>query len=726
MIDMYPLTTLTMSTCVVFMTYYTARFAIVAFMYGGLKYKIISMLSDHVYMDTFRVSTLLRLDSPESRVLRDRLVGYEYLCDRLSGGSTTHNRVCADSMTDCRFRKAKILTPVLRELEIPIPNYIEKVDSCDVVLKDGSKKLHISGNAVHYFNQAYYEDFNARVFRAISKSTNQYSFTSLTPEICDHTQRILSMTRMDQVRYALSGSEAVDIAMRDVRVSTGKRFIVRFKNAYHGHSSGPRNDAPNQIFLDECCDESLKFIEAYHYQIAGVIVNPMQHFTGPNRLSPPGEKLTTGKRCVDTMTRAAYTRWLHDLNRTCQYCTEYLTPIAFMMDDIYFAFRTKELFSYEYFSTPDQEIRPDVIVLGKGIAGGFPLSVVCGKNRFMNHYDKKFVLKVNTSVGTFSAWENGIVASNMFLKSVEEKTMPDEFDRINRKFEDFRDTLNGRLVEAVVPIRIRSFANVFTVDYLNDSLYNSMFPQFMMAEDDGVYFSNQTTGKFNLTDEWDDVALDRLCANIVAAATKWRDHGFAEPKRTRLWWAPLARQILANFVVIQYNQIMLDKHIDISVSHNHPFNRFGHFWSSIGMICICYPEMWRGNHVYAAMWFLATHGLRQAGHFFYERQDIHAEKRKFGHKDATKKVAAVFVFISIAMYVYRDQIGITRYADSNTIAAYMCLLTVIPHFCEIWHKFGLRRGVHWAIKIVTDPFTDILDFYSYAFIEPKWFIDWRK
>ena len=135
--------------------------------------------------------------------------------------------------------------------------------------------------------------------------------------------------------------------------------------------------------------------------------------------------------------------------------------------------------------------------------------------------------------------------------------------------------------------------------------------------------------------------------------------------------------------------------------------------------------MLRGNSLYAAVWFLANHILRQVGHFFYERQDIHAEKRKFGHKDATKKASAGLVFVSITLYAYRDHIGMSCFADSNTLAEFICLLTVIPHFCEIYHKFGLRRGVHWAIKIVTDPFTDIIDFYSYAFIHPKWMVDWK-
>lgn len=109
------------------------------------------------------------------------------------------------------------------------------------------------------------------------------------------------------------------------------------------------------------------------------------------------------------------------------------------MDDIYFGFRTKDLFSFRFFAVEDPELlgrkielEPDLVILGKGVAGGFPLSVVCGKSAYMNRYDRSFILKVNKSVGTFSAWEGGIIASNIFLDKVNENL--GEFDRVNQKF----------------------------------------------------------------------------------------------------------------------------------------------------------------------------------------------------------------------------------------------------------------------------------------------------
>jgi hypothetical protein len=61
--------------------------------------------------------------------------------------------------------------------------------------------------------------------------------------------------------------------------------------------------------------------------------------------------------------------------------------------------------------------------------------------------------------------------------------------------------------------------------------------------------------------------------------------------------------------------------------------------------------------------------------------------------------------------------------NQDQLAVLFCLLTIIPHFSEICHKFGWLRGWQWLIKIVTDPFTDLIDFYPYIVISPKLFLD---
>ena len=183
-----------------------------------------------------------------------------------------------------------------------------------------------------------------------------------------------------QVRYSLSGSEAIDAALTDIKASCGnKPLVVRFKSAYHGHTSGISflDCGENHVFLPECRQESIDFIERYHYRISAVIVNPMQHFTGVNKPSPPGEKLTYTSRVRKEVSREEYALWLHSLQDKCNYVTKHLSKVAFVIDDIYFAFRTPELLSTKYFCHPDtaQPLVPNVIVLVSSYCLLFELSL---------------------------------------------------------------------------------------------------------------------------------------------------------------------------------------------------------------------------------------------------------------------------------------------------------------------------------------------------------------
>ena len=431
--------------------------------------------------------------------------------------------------------------------------------------------------------------------------------------------------------FTQKGSEAVDAALKDIKASCNhKPLIVRFQSAYHGHVSGINFlDCDGHVFLPECSQKSLDFIERYHYRIAAVIVNPMQHFTGINKASPPGEKVTHSSRVRSAVSREDYSRWLHSLQDKCNYCTKYLTKVAMVMDDIYFAFRTPELLSSNYFTHPETKapLKPDVIILAKAFAAGYPLSAVVGKEGWLNSYDKKFLLQVNKTVGTMAAWHGGIVASNVFLEALEgtgcvEICAKEELSLLVNKCNAFTASLNARFSEARVPVRIRNFSNTFSIDYLSKSLYNSRYPQYLLAE--GVYLGNYSTGKFNLNADVSADDFQLLESKFVAAASKMQQDGYFEPMtssaKIRLF-AVLASRFTKNYLKLFYDQIMNDKHIDIEVSHNHPVNKFGHFWSSVGMIVFAYPLMfWYGEPVKGCCSFFITHVIRQCGHFFYEHQ----------------------------------------------------------------------------------------------------------
>jgi len=766
---------------------------------SNIKYRFLNSLASYVhYGNDIGVDATLKLDNPPADVLERRREGQRYLASKLGNnksGSNTEKKdgdgfrgpTLASSLVDCRFALAKVCMPLLRELEFSSEgrNFVSSVrnNSDDagaaggvgsgaggaagmltVTSEDGVARPFVGNDAVQTMGvRSFYAPVQREIGRRMrldggdddndEEAMLRFCPLAMNGALERNVELVRRLTGMDKVRYSLSGSEAVDAALKDIKAScSNKRFVVRFTSAYHGHISGVGFlDCPEHIFLPECSQYSIDFIERYHYRIAAVIVNPMQHFTGINKPSPPGEKVTHTSRIRSSVPREEYARWLHALQEKCNYCTKYLTKMALVMDDIYFAFRTPELISSEYFAHPDTKaaLKPDVIILGKAVAAGYPLSVVAGREGFLNSYDKKYLLQVNKTVGTFSAWHGGIVASNVFLETLEgdgdgrtgkpilEISAKQQLSSLVQTCDAFSASLNKSFEDAELPVRIRNFSNTFSVDFLNKSLYNSRYPQYLLAE--GIFLGNYSTGKFNLNADITQSDLDLLEKKFVTAATKMQRDGFFEPMQPpakRKFYLTLIARLVKNYVKLYYDQIMLDKHVDIQVSHNHPVNKFGHFWSSVGMILFAYPLiLWKCQPLKGCAWFFMTHVMRQSGHFFYEHQDRDIEKLKFGHKDASKKEAVAFLSLAGVVYKYREEIYnlATHYISSTFLelsldqyVSVIALFTVVPHFVEIVYQYGWLRGLSWAIKIFTDPFTDLLDFYPYVIIHPKYFLDFKE
>ena len=134
-----------------------------------------------------------------------------------------------------------------------------------------------------------------------------------------------------------------------------------------------------------------------------------------------------------------------------------------------------------FFAHPDTGValKPNVLILGKGIAAGYPLSVEIGQKGYLNCYDKKYLLQLNKTVASFAAWHGGIVASNVLLetilaedekkKSILKVGVRQQLQSMTTKFDQFTADLNLRLANACLPIRIRSFSNTFSIDYLAKS-----------------------------------------------------------------------------------------------------------------------------------------------------------------------------------------------------------------------------------------------------------------
>ena len=189
---------------------------------------------------------------------------------------------------------------------------------------------------------------------------------------------------LDAFHLANSGSEAVESALRIVRSATGRHEVIAFHNAYHGRTLGALSltagagreglgpllpgvwhaPAPDPALIREAGEAEAaaargRSLERLASQVlteqpAAVFIEPMQ---GAGGMIPiPAEFLELLRAFCDR------------------------TGALLVFDEILTgAGRTGRMWACEH-----SGVSPDLLLLGKGIGGGFPIGAVAGPRRIMD------------------------------------------------------------------------------------------------------------------------------------------------------------------------------------------------------------------------------------------------------------------------------------------------------------------------------------------------------
>jgi glutamate-1-semialdehyde 2,1-aminomutase len=186
---------------------------------------------------------------------------------------------------------------------------------------------------------------------------------------------------IEQVRFANSGSEAVGVAVRLARATTGRRLVVRFEGHYHGWqdtvywsnhvdpvlagpASHPRPVAMGPGVPAELEDTLIvltwndpesfsQLMDQRGDQIAAVLTEPAVFNTGCILPEPGYLELLRAKTA------------------------EYGAMLIF--DEVITGFRFARGGAQEYFG-----VIPDLTTLAKGLGGGFPVAAVGGSRQAMS------------------------------------------------------------------------------------------------------------------------------------------------------------------------------------------------------------------------------------------------------------------------------------------------------------------------------------------------------
>ena len=219
-------------------------------------------------------------------------------------------------------------------------------------------------------------------------AVNKASQDLLNNYECANTYRIEAAKRLvsalpkhlDKCFFLSTGSEAIEGSLRLMKRRTGKFEIISFEGGFHGRTPGAaaaggmagpkRNYGPTvpgiiraiypNPYRDEMglCDDSSGFKKYFRYldqvisanstgSLAGVIVEPYQG-AGGFVFPPKG--------------------WLKRLFEWAKG-----NGLLFTLDEVQSSYgRTGRMWAMEH-----EDIKPDIVVLGKGIGSGVPVSAVC-------------------------------------------------------------------------------------------------------------------------------------------------------------------------------------------------------------------------------------------------------------------------------------------------------------------------------------------------------------
>lgn len=258
------------------------------------------------------------------------------------------------------------------------------------------------------------EEYNAKLMNYMNKvlSVDQ---CDLEGTVCERITHHVPSAEM--VRFCLSGTEAVQNAIRLARAYTGKHKFVRFQGHYHGNADnimggkpaeanypvpmdyegdflGTDGRAPNVLqeqsfLLPWNNSEALeKLLQERSHEIGVVIMEPIC-INGGGILPVPGY-----------------------LEKVRELCDRY--HVALIFDEVITGFRVALGGAQSLLG-----VTPDITVFAKAMAGGaLPMSAIVGKKEIMQLYADQKVIHA----GTFNGYPLGLAAILATIELLESDT----------------------------------------------------------------------------------------------------------------------------------------------------------------------------------------------------------------------------------------------------------------------------------------------------------------
>ena len=266
--------------------------------------------------------------------------------------------------------------------EHPLGLIIKKAKGSYIFDDKGNKYLDfVAGVSANVLGHS-----NRKIVRAIKAQASSYLHVmvygefALNPavEYCKKLSEILPEP-LNSTYLVNSGTEAIEAAIKLARAYTGKTKIIAAKDAYHGNTMGSlslmsfeERMTPFEPLIPDISHiqfNSEEDISAIDNNTAAVVLETIQGGAGficPN----PDYLKKIASRCKQTNT-------------------------LLILDEIQPGFgRTGKWFAFEHY-----EIQPDILVIGKAMAGGLPAGALVSSQEIMNTFSQRIPLGHITTFG---------------------------------------------------------------------------------------------------------------------------------------------------------------------------------------------------------------------------------------------------------------------------------------------------------------------------------------
>ncbi|WP_326636052.1 aspartate aminotransferase family protein [Streptosporangium sp. NBC_01755] len=253
------------------------------------------------------------------------------------------------------------------------------------------------------------------------------------------------------VRFSVSGSEAVQVALRVARAATGRSTVVKFEGHYHGwfdnvlwsvapdlSEAGPR-EAPVPLpgSAGQIPDRNISVLpwndtEALRDRlgsgdVAAVIMEPVM-FNSAGIVPAPG--------------------YLEAVREACD-----AAGTVLVFDEVITGFRVAPGGAQQRFG-----VLPDLTVLGKALASGFPVAALVGRRRYMNLVADRQVLHG----GTYNTQSIAMAATLATLTQIRDGAPYRRIDQVGTRL---MAGLREEFAAAGVDARIVGYPAVFHVRF---------------------------------------------------------------------------------------------------------------------------------------------------------------------------------------------------------------------------------------------------------------------